>query len=77
MRAWFPIIAHIEHASLLWEFVFSQEPDLPPANPEHVFLEIDARLMCPQHVETEQEIDVPSLLSRMKKEFIWRKERGR
>ena len=30
--------------------------------------------MCFQHVETEQQIDVPSLPSRMKKKFMEREE---
>jgi hypothetical protein len=39
-------MAQLEHASLLWKFVFSQELDLPSLNPEHALLEIYARLMC-------------------------------
>ena len=44
--------------------MFRQEADLAALDPEHVLLEVDARLVGLEHVEPEEEVDVAALHDR-------------
>jgi hypothetical protein len=41
--------------------VFGEELDFPTLDPEAVFLEVDACLVCFEHVQTEEKVDGASL----------------
>ena len=56
--------SRLEHASLLWQFVFCKESHLEATNAEHVVLEIDDCLVRFEHVQSKEEVNVATLHDR-------------
>jgi hypothetical protein len=53
--------SRFDHPCFLREFVFGEETYFTPLNTQHGFFEVDACLVCLQHVKPEQKIYIAAL----------------
>ena len=55
------VLYYIQCASFLRQFVLRQEKNFTALYAKNIFLEVDTGLMCFEHIETKEEVNIAAL----------------